>query len=159
MNLSGLDQNGHEIVLDDLLVNDYTLLYFAPRGLPKATCNCSGGKSPALPNLQTLQELGCQVVGVGYDAPQQNVEWMRPRGFSFPYLTITPETAAEWGLRKNPDEPWQSRPRRVAVLLDRSGDEITRFKIHDPTTNLSEVIAYLRQTSGKPRGKFARFFR
>lgn len=63
--------------------------------------------------------MGAALLGISYDAPQENKAWVELMGFEFPLLSDpSHEVASMMGAERDPEERGAGFPRRITYLID-----------------------------------------
>jgi len=87
--------------------------------------------------------LGARIVGVSFGSPEVTARWIEHEKFPFEVWTDTDrQLALAFGAV---DDPKQSYPRRITVVLDASGKVILEYRSVNFLTNPEDVLSDLRK--------------
>lgn len=82
--------------------------------------------------------LGVQIIGVGFDSPEDNQAWAEAEGFAFELWSDTDKTLAlAYGAAADASAYF---PQRVTVVLDGAGDLALEYAVTDFGTHPSQVL-------------------
>ncbi len=79
-----------------------------------------------------------QIVGVSFDAPEDNAAWAADEGFQYELWTDDSRALAlTYGAATTASQAYASR---VTVLLDASGDLVLEYRVSDFGAHPAEVL-------------------
>jgi peroxiredoxin Q/BCP len=93
-------------------------------------------------NLHRFAAHDCQVVGVSFDEPSENLAFAGKHRMAFPLLSASEDQAREWGALRDPSDPWAGLPARASYLL-RDGVVIRAWDVRDPKAHPGDVADVL----------------
>lgn len=128
------DQTGATVSSRDLAGKTY-LLWFYPKAMtPGCTAEGNGlrDESPA------LAKAGVEVLGVSFDEPPANAEFVKAQGFPFRLLSDDGTLAVQVGAAESRD---QSAARRISYLVGPDGKIVKAYPNVSPATHAREVLA------------------
>jgi peroxiredoxin Q/BCP len=134
--LTAPEQHGHDYTVP---TEGLAVVWFYVKALTPGCASCGEGFQL---NLGRFAAHDCQIVGVSFDDPEQNLAFADKHRMAFPLLSATEAQAAEWGALRAPDDPWTGLPARVSYLL-RDGVVIRAWDVKDPKAHPGEVADYL----------------
>ncbi|OFV82857.1 MAG: hypothetical protein A2Y78_15425 [Acidobacteria bacterium RBG_13_68_16] len=118
------------------------LLWFYPKAM---TSGCTAEGCALRDNYSGFEKAGVQVVGVSFDDPKDNAEFIAKNKFPFPLLSDTKRTlAVEVGAA---DSPSRLAARRISYLVGPDGKVLTAYADVTPSKHASEVLADIQRLS------------
>ena len=130
----------------------YTLVWWHPQTLSPLACKTCGGTAEPIKILEQIHAGGCDIVGLTYEKPANIERYQNDIGIVYPILSVTEAEARSHGVAKVKGETWQSIPRRVAFLVNGTGQVINRYAVNDATVFLRTVLNDI--TAGPPSSKW-----
>jgi peroxiredoxin len=86
------------------------------------------------------------VLGASFDAPAENREFAEAQGFGFRLLSdVDRSVGRAYEAAKAPDEKYPDFARRVAYLIDGSGEIRRAYEVTDVAGFADQVLADLRE--------------
>ena len=132
-----VDQTGATMASSDLAGKTY-LLWFYPKAM---TPGCTTEGKGLRDNYRALQAAGVEIVGVSFDAPQDNAAFVREYQFPFRLLSDSNRTlAAAVGAAESRDQPVA---RRISYLIGPDGTVRRAYDAVNPATHAQQVLADL----------------
>jgi peroxiredoxin len=90
----------------------------------------------------------CQPVGLTYDSPQANRRRNAQHLWRIPLVQISMETAAAWGVLRDPKDPWYAHtPRSTAFLVHPRGSIHVVFERVSHFDHAQQVLDTLKSTT------------
>jgi peroxiredoxin Q/BCP len=134
-----VDQTGAKYSSAELAGRTY-LLWFFPKAM---TSGCTKEGCTLRDNYAGFEKAGVAVVGVSFDKPQDNAEFIKMHHFPFRLLSDTDHTfAVEVGAA---DSPARAYARRISYLVGPDGKVLRAYAGVDPATHAKQVLADLAQ--------------
>lgn len=128
------DQTGATLSSQDLVGKTY-LLWFYPKAMtPGCTAEGNGLRDEA----PALSKAGVEVLGVSFDEPPTNAEFVKAQGFPFRLLSDDGTLAVQVGAAESRD---QSAARRISYLVGPDGKVVKAYPNVSPATHAREVLA------------------
>ena len=91
-----------------------------------------------------FQDLGCTILGVSFDSPEDNLVFKSSQDFPFDLLSDeSREVGAAYAVLRDPDDPYADYPQRISYLLDPQGIIVKSYGVTDPAGHAVEVLADL----------------
>ena len=135
------DQTGATVSSKDLAGKTY-LLWFYPRAMtPGCTAEGNGLRDEA----PALAKAGVEVLGVSFDEPAANAEFVEAQGFPFRLLSDDGTLAVQVGAAESRE---QSAARRISYLVGPDGKVVKAYPNVSPATHAREVL--VDATAAKP---------
>ena len=135
------NQTGAMVSSKDFAGKTY-LLWFYPKAM---TSGCTAEGCALRDNYSGFEKAGVQVVGVSFDDPKDNAEFIAKNKFPFPLLSDTKRTlAVEVGAADSPSRVWA---RRISYLVGPDGKVLTAYADVTPGKHASEVLADIQKLS------------
>jgi peroxiredoxin Q/BCP len=136
-----VDQTGAKVSSKDFAGKTY-LLWFYPKAM---TSGCTAEGCALRDNFTGFEKAGVQVVGVSFDDPERNAEFIAKNKFPFPLLSDTKRTlAVEVGAA---DSPSRIVARRISYLVGPDGKVLTAYPDVTPSTHATQVLADIQKLS------------
>ena len=134
-----VDQTGAVVSSGDLAGKAYLLWYY-----PKALSpGCTSEGCALRDNYAGFEKAGVQVVGVSFDDPKDNAEFIAKNNFPFQLLSDTKRTlAVQVGAA---DSPSRIVARRISYLVGPDGKVLTAYADVTPAKHASEVLSDLEK--------------
>lgn len=139
------DSNGEQVTLSDYLGN-WVVFWWYPEA------NSSGCSLQAVSlerNLDAIQADGTVVLGVSFNTVAQNDDFACDKDLRMPLLS-DPEmqAGAAYGVIRNPDEPFPTKPRRHTFVIDPEGkiafaEDANAIELAQYGEHIVEVLAGL----------------
>lgn len=118
------------------------LLWFYPKAM---TSGCTTEGCTLRDNYAGFEKAGVQVVGVSFDDPKDNAEFIAKNKLPFPLLSDTKRTlAVEVGAADSPSRLWA---RRISYLVGPDGKVLKAYPDVTPSKHASEVLGDVQQLS------------
>jgi peroxiredoxin Q/BCP len=137
-----LDQNGHEVMLEDFKGRTL-LLYFYPEADTPGCTTQSCSIRDALPDLSTT---GVDAIGISPDLPDKQLAFDEKYGLGFPLLSDPDHAVAEaygaWGTQTYNGKPYEGII-RSSFLIDGDGRIIKAFYKVKPADTVPKAQAAL----------------
>ncbi len=129
------DQTGAKVSSADFAGKTYLLWYY-----PKAmTPGCTKEGCTLRDNYAAFQKAGIQVVGVSFDDPKSNAEFVKQNNFPFRLLSdSSKELAVAVGAADSTSRMWA---RRVSFLVGPDGKVLKAYADVVPAKHAGEVLA------------------
>ena len=135
------NQTGAMVSSKDFAGKTY-LLWFYPKAM---TSGCTAEGCALRDNYSGFEKAGVQVVGVSFDDPKDNAEFIAKNKFPFPLLSDSKRTlAVEVGAADSPSRVWA---RRISYLVGPDGKVLTAYADVTPGKHASEVLADIQKLS------------
>lgn len=137
------DHTGARVSSASLAGKPYLLWYY-----PKAsTPGCTKEGCALRDSYADFQKLGVEVLGVSFDAPKDNAEFVTEQRFPFRLLSdATKELAVAVAAADSPSRLWA---RRISYLVAADGKVLAAYRDVDPATHAQQVLADLRRLGEK----------
>ena len=133
------DQTGAKVSSADFAGKTY-LLWFYPKAL---TLGCTAEGCALRDNFAGFQKAGVEVVGVSFDDPADNAEFIKKHNFPFRLLSDTKKAlAVEVGAADSPSRLWA---RRISYLVGPDGKVLKAYADVNPGKHAGEVLTDLAQ--------------
>ncbi|MCU0291291.1 MAG: peroxiredoxin [Thermoanaerobaculaceae bacterium] len=131
------DHTGTEVSSSSVAGKAYLLWYY-----PKAlTPGCTKEGCALRDSYADFQKLGVEVLGVSFDEPKDNAEFVSTHKFPFRLLSDTrKELAVAVGAADSPSRLWA---RRVSYLVGGDGKVLVAYRDVDPATHAQQVLTDL----------------
>ena len=140
-----VDQSGVKVSSADLAGKTY-LLYFYPKAM---TSGCTKEGCMIRDNFAGFQKAGIEVVGVSFDDPKDNAEFIRQQHFPFRLLSDSDrKLAVAVGAA---DSPSRMMARRISYLVGADGRVLVAYDHVDPTTHATQVLADAGKLKAAPK--------
>jgi thioredoxin-dependent peroxiredoxin len=128
------DQTGKVLSAKDLAGKSY-LLWFYPRAM---TPGCTTEGRQLRDRFADFQRRGVEVLGVSFDAPEKNAEFVRAEGFPFRLLSDQQRTlAVAVGAARSTD---QSAAARISYLVGPDGKVKRAYAEVSPGSHAGQVL-------------------
>ncbi|HLE60909.1 MAG TPA: peroxiredoxin [Thermoanaerobaculaceae bacterium] len=135
------NQTGAMVSSKDFAGKTY-LLWFYPKAM---TSGCTAEGCALRDNYSGFEKAGVKVVGVSFDDPKDNAEFIAKNKFPFPLLSDSKRTlAVEVGAADSPSRVWA---RRISYLVGPDGKVLTAYADVTPGKHASEVLADVQKLS------------
>ena len=130
-----LDHTGTPVKSTDLRGKPYLLWYY-----PKAmTPGCTKEGCAIRDSFAEFKKRGVEVLGVSFDDPKSNAEFVKKENFPFRLLS---DTERSLGVQVGAaDSPGRLFARRISYLVGADGKVLKAYEKVDPNTHASEVLA------------------
>lgn len=128
------DQTGATVSSQDLAGKTY-LLWFYPKAM---TPGCTAEGNGLRDDYPALSQAGVEVLGVSFDEPAANAEFVRAQGFPFRLLSDDGSLAVQVGAAESRE---QSAARRVSYLVGPDGKVVKAYPNVSPAAHAREVLA------------------
>jgi peroxiredoxin Q/BCP len=136
-----VDQTGARVTSTEFAGKTY-LLYFYPKAM---TSGCTAEGCALRDNFSGFQKAGVQVVGVSFDDPKDNAEFVAKHNFPFRLLSDNKRTlAVEVGAADSPSRLWA---RRISYLVGPDGKVLKAYPDVTPSTHATQVLADIQKLS------------
>lgn len=140
----GVDQDGVQWRLADLIGKKIVLLYFYPKdGTPGCTAEACGLRD----RMGELSAADVQVLGVSFDSAESHRKFRASNELNFPLLVDTEGKLADlYGARKAPDA---TMARRVSFLIAKDGKISHITDTNSAAVHLKEMQEAIDKLKGK----------
>lgn len=128
------DQTGATVSSKDLAGKTY-LLWFYPRAM---TPGCTAEGNALRDDYPALSQAGIEILGVSFDEPAANAEFVETQGFPFRLLSDDGTLAVQVGAA---DSREQSAARRISYLVGPDGKVVKAYPNVSPAAHAREVLA------------------
>jgi peroxiredoxin Q/BCP len=133
------DQTGAKVASADLAGKTY-LLWFFPKAM---TPGCTKEGCTLRDNYAGFQKAGVEVLGISFDDPKTNAEFVKEQHFPFRLLSDSGKTlAVAVGAADSPSRLWA---RRISYLVGPDGKVLKAYPDVDPAKHAGEVLADVAQ--------------
>ena len=140
------DQDGEVLSLDSLR-GAWVLLWWYPKA---ATPGCTLEGQALRDRGGDFASLGCRVVGLSFDTPEENKAWSDAQGFGFPLLSdVDHAVGRSYEVERAADDQYFAFPLRVSYLVDPSGIIRKTFAVAGVADHASEVLAAIAALAGR----------
>lgn len=135
------DQTGATVRSTDLLGTSYLLWYY-----PKAsTPGCTREGCELRDQFEDFRKANVQVLGISFDEPKKNAQFLQENRFPFRLLSDTDKTlAVQVGAADSTGRPW---PRRISYLIGPDGKVRFAYSEVDPASHATQVLHDLQGAS------------
>ncbi len=132
-----LDHNGATVTSSDLRGKTYLLWYY-----PKAmTPGCTREGCALRDSFSEFSRRGVEVLGISFDDPKSNAEFVAKEKFPFRLLSDTERSlAVQVGAA---DSPGRLFARRISYLVGGDGKVLKAYDKVDPASHAQEVLTDL----------------
>jgi peroxiredoxin Q/BCP len=131
------DHTGEPVSSSDLKGRTY-LLWFYPRAM---TPGCTVEGRSLRDSYEKFQERGVVILGVSFDEPESNAQFVREEQFPFKLLSDTDRSlATRVGAA---DSASQGAARRISYLVGPDGEVLRAYPSVDPQTHVEQVLSGL----------------
>jgi peroxiredoxin Q/BCP len=135
------DHTGAEVTSRELAGKTY-LLWFYPKAM---TPGCTAEGNGLRDRFAAFQARGVEILGVSFDDPETNAEFVKAQGFPFRLLSDTDHRlAVSVGAAMLAIQPFA---RRVSYLVGPDGKVVKAYTQVAPATHAQEVLADLGGTA------------
>ena len=135
------DHTGAVVSSSDLAGKTY-LLWFYPKAM---TSGCTKEGNGLRDRSEELGQLHLTILGVSFDDPATNAEFVKREGFPFRLLSDQDHSlATKVGAAAFAIQPWASR---ISYLVGPDGKVLKAYDAVDPATHADEVARDLRTLS------------
>lgn len=128
------DHTGATVSSQDLSGKTY-LLWFYPKAM---TPGCTAEGNALRDESPALAKAGVEVLGVSFDEPRENAEFVAAQGFPFRLLSDDGSLAVQVGAAESRD---QSATRRISYLVGPDGKVVKAYASVSPATHARDVLA------------------
>ena len=137
-----VDQTGAKVSAADLTGKTY-LLWFFPKAM---TPGCTKEGCTLRDNFTGFQKAGVEVLGVSFDQPADNAEFIKKYSFQFRLLSDSDHAlAVAVGAADSATQQWAHR---ISYLVGPDGKVIKAYPDVSPGKHAGEVLADLEKRSG-----------
>ena len=135
------DQTGATVKSAELAGSSYLIWYY-PRAL---TPGCTREGCELRDNFEGFKKAGVVVLGVSFDDPKKNAEFVAEHRFPFRLLSDTDKTlAVQVGAADSPSRLWA---RRISYLVGPDGKVRVAYADVDPATHARQVLQDVEKTA------------
>jgi peroxiredoxin Q/BCP len=136
-----VDQTGVTVTSSEFAGKTY-LLWFYPKAM---TAGCTAEGCALRDNFAGFKKAGVQVVGVSFDDPKDNAEFVAKHNFPFRLLSDSKRVlAVEVGAADSPGRLWA---RRISYLVGPDGKVLKAYADVTPSTHATQVLADVQKLS------------
>ena len=136
-----VDQTGARVTSSEFAGKTY-LLWFYPKAM---TSGCTTEGCALRDNFAGFQKAGVQVVGVSFDDPKDNAEFVAKHSFPFRLLSDSKRVlAVQVGAA---DSPSRLGARRISYLVGPDGKVLTAYPDVTPSKHATQVLADIQKLS------------
>jgi thioredoxin-dependent peroxiredoxin len=137
-----VDQSGAKVNSASLKGKTYLLWYY-----PKAmTSGCTAEGCALRDNFGAFTKAGVDVLGVSFDEPKNNAEFVAKEHFPFRLLSdSTKSLAVQVGAADSTSRIWA---RRISYLVGPDGTVLKAYGDVNPSKHAGEVLADVQQLKG-----------
>lgn len=128
------DQTGATVSSQDLAGKTY-LLWFYPKAM---TPGCTAEGNGLRDDYPALSQAGIEILGVSFDEPAANAEFVKAQGFPFRLLSDDGTLAVQVGAAESRE---QSAARRISYLVGPDGKVVKAYPNVSPAAHAREVLA------------------
>jgi peroxiredoxin Q/BCP len=128
------DQTGATVSSKDLAGKTY-LLWFYPKAM---TPGCTAEGNGLRDDYPALSQAGIEILGVSFDEPAANAEFVKAQGFPFRLLSDDGTLALQVGAAESRE---QSAARRISYLVGPDGKVVKAYPNVSPAGHAREVLA------------------
>lgn len=130
-----VDHTGATIHSSDLAGHTYLLWYY-----PKAlTPGCTREGCELRDNFDGFKKAGVEVLGVSFDSPEDNAEFVKKHGFPFRLLSDSDkQLAVQVGAADSTSRLWA---RRISYLVGPDGTVLEAYSDVDPGSHAERVLS------------------
>jgi peroxiredoxin Q/BCP len=128
------DHTGATVRSADLAGKRY-LLWFYPKAM---TSGCTAEGCALRDSFAEFQRLGVEVLGVSFDRPDRNAEFVKENSFPFRLLTDADKALAIALGAADSDK--RLFPRRISYLVGADGKVLRSYAQVDPATHARQVL-------------------
>ena len=132
------DHTGSEVDSSSLRGTPYLLWYYPKAMTPGCTAEGIGLRD----RHDEFRALGVAILGVSFDAPEENARFVAAHGFPFRLLSDDGSLAVLVGAAESSD---QRVPRRLSYLVGADGRVLRRYDTVTPAEHAADVLAHLRE--------------
>jgi len=129
------DHTGATVSSKDLAGKTYLLWYY-----PKAmTPGCTKEGCTLRDNFDAFKKSGIEILGISFDGPKDNAEFVAKEKFPFRLLSDTDKSlAVQVGAADSKSRMWA---RRISYLVGPDGNVLKAYEDVTPTNHAAEVLA------------------
>ena len=129
------DQTGKPVSSKDLAGKPYLVWFYPKAQTPGCTAEGRGLRD----KIEDFRARGVEIVGVSFDAPQANAEFVQAEGFPFRLLSDRDRTLAQAvGAADSKDAPVA---RRISYLVGPDGRVQHAYASVSPASHAADVLA------------------
>jgi peroxiredoxin Q/BCP len=97
-----------------------------------------------------IQNLGAEIVGASFDAPEKNLAFVEKYDFPFRILSDVDKKVGElYETKRHPDEADPNRAKRRTYLIDPQGKIRKAYRVRDIPAHPGEVLEDLRTLTAR----------
>jgi peroxiredoxin Q/BCP len=135
----GPTSDGSLLGLKDFAGRKNVVLYFYPKD---DTPGCTTEACSFRDNLQSIREMGAEIVGVSIDTVQSHDKFAKKYGLPFPLISDKDKRiASAYGVLKE----MGVGTNRVTFIIDKNGKVVRIFPKVDVSKHTEEVVAALKE--------------
>jgi peroxiredoxin Q/BCP len=136
------DQEGKQFSSTSL-AGRWSLLWWYPKA---GTPGCTVEGQELRDHNAAFDEVGCAVVGLSFDTPEDNRSWAVEQGFEFPLLSdVDHAVGRRFEVERDPDDQYADFPLRVSYLVDPDGVIRKTYAVSGVEAHAAAVLATLRE--------------
>jgi len=137
------DHTGAQVSSASMAGTPYLMWYY-----PKAsTPGCTKEGCALRDSYADYRKLGVEVIGVSFDTPKDNAEFVSEQRFPFRLLSDrTKALAVAVGAADSPSRLWA---RRISYLVGGDGKVLAAYRDVDPATHAQQVLTDLARLASK----------
>lgn len=96
-----------------------------------------------------IQDLGAEIVGASFDAPEKNLAFAEKYDFPFRIVSDVNKKVGElYETKRHPEEADPERAKRRTYLIDPQGKIVKAYRVRDIPAHPGEVVEDLRRLTG-----------
>jgi peroxiredoxin Q/BCP len=131
--------DGSKLSLDDITSRKHVVLYFYPKD---DTPGCTKEACSFRDNLQTIRELGAEIIGVSVDDVQSHKKFSEKYRLPFTLVSDTDkQISTAYGVLKDPG----TYTNRVTFLIEKGGKIVKIFPKVDVSKHTEEILVALKE--------------
>jgi peroxiredoxin Q/BCP len=111
------------------------------------TPGCTAEGKALRDEYPAFQKLGVEVVGISFDAPEANAEFVAAHGFPYRLLSDDGSLAEKVGASEGPDD---RTARRISYLIGPDGKVLRAYETVTPAEHATQVLTDVRGAKPQP---------
>ena len=134
------DQDGR-LVTSTSLEGRWALLWWYPKA---GTPGCTVEGQELRDHAARFAALGCDIVGLSFDTPEENKAWAKEQEFEFPLLSDVDHAVGRlFEVEREADDQYADFPLRVSYLVGPDGVIRKTFGVSDVGAHAAGVLTTL----------------